>query len=400
MSTERFSVGRIANLIDRRVSLSIAISLWCLAFLSAALVVIFWARVSTWRVCHVYLCFDVTGVYGAAAQHWLARAPLYEMDTIDNFQYLPQAAILYIPFKWLGVTLGGIVWRATGWGLYGLGIWRLTKTLSASETNRSFLLATVLALVPPIMSLFSGQGNLHVAASLMHATVELAERRWWRATFWLMLGLALKPIVAPMVLLVWVQYPPMRWRTVMATAFVIVLPVAIAPLSYVEAQYRGCLAKLAISAQPNRYFEDVRSLAWALGWRISNPVFFALRVCAGGGAAFLAFGIRKRRQEPMASVLLLVIVGVYLMLFNPRTQPNSYAILTPAIAVPAAILFMQRDRRAWGLLAILLCWCGSPKLTAHWLRPLTCIFILVLAIRQIFDVPAPSAAGRKAEGAH
>jgi hypothetical protein len=348
-----------------------------------------------------HIATDVWLVYSAAGRHWLAQTPLYATNTIDDFQYFSQAAMLFSALAQLGTPLGGIVWRALGWGLYGHAMWRLSSVASPDQRHRFFLIATALVMLPALTSLLNGQANLHIAALMMHATVDLSGQRLRRVTLWFAVGLAIKPIMAVMVLLSCIQYPAMLWGTLAAVGLLLIVPLASAPATYVVSQYRDCASKLAMSAQPTRLFEDLRGLTrLTLGWLMPHSLLRVLRLLAALGAVGLCRRIRRCWPEPAASFLLFAVAGVYLMLFNARTQPNSYVIVAPAATLAATTLLLQRrSRAALPLLAIVACWCGSATpWTACWLKPLACVVFGALLVRQILRGPAATSTPRSIRG--
>src|SRR5262249_47721581 len=151
-----------------------------------------------------------------------------------------------------------------------------------------------------------------------------------RLTLWLIVGLGLKPLMAVMMLFVCVVDPSMIARLALSTALLAAAPFATAPLAYVLSQYHDCAIKLMLSAHPDRHFEDLRGLLWKLGWEIPYVFLRALSVFA----LLSALAAVKRAQRHLdardGAVVLYAIAAGYLMLFNSRTQPNSYVIIAPA----------------------------------------------------------------------
>jgi alpha-1,2-mannosyltransferase len=91
--------------------------------------------------------------------------------------------------------------------------------------------------------------------------------------------------------------------------------------------------------------------------------------------------------DKLAPFLVAALASAYLMIFNPRTETVSFIVLSPYIALLAAIIFRQKAPMALGWLLVFLCvGLGSDcygdiyKLTRIWFKPmLSCIFMLVLA---------------------
>lgn len=71
--------------------------------------------------------------YQNGSLNWLAGNTLHSGDGVGGFVYLPQAAVLFIPFALLPRTLAEILWRFFMIGIFGAGIhglpWDLPEAL-------------------------------------------------------------------------------------------------------------------------------------------------------------------------------------------------------------------------------------------------------------------------------
>jgi alpha-1,2-mannosyltransferase len=327
-------------------------------------------------------------IYSQATADWWARRNLYDTASIDGFLYFPHAAIIFTPFALLGHPIGDVIWRLVGLCLFCHGLWRMSRLLSPSHAVRVFALGSFFALAPTFNALRNGQANLPIAALMLHATADLIQKRWWRAALWLTLGLAIKPIILVMILLAGAVYRPMSWRLVVALGIFVAAPFATGDFHYVAMQCRQCLAKLSVSSQPDRAFSDLRGLFWSVGWVMPMSQFLVAQLIAAAATLALSFIAFRRWNDPAASAFVLTLAACYLMLFNPRTEGNSYVILTPMIALPAAILFLDERRRtaAWVLVALSLWLTGNLwayQLTVHWMKPLACIIFVILMLREL-----------------
>jgi len=237
--------------------------------------------------------------------------------------------------------------------------------------------------------------NLPLAALMIHAVVDLADRRWWWASLWLSLGLALKPLMIVPILLVAAIYRPMVWRLAVGVAAVLLLPFAAQHPAYVVEQYRLCVRKMSMSSRPGSMerFSDLFGIVQSLG--IETP--YAVQAAIRGLAAMLTLGLCRLGVRLWGNVrgevLLLAMASCYLMLFNPRTENNSYVLLGSSLAVFAAWAFLVDRRSAvgWMLLGIIVGVTGSYEITRgpnYWLSPSLCLIFagyltyLVLAGRQ------------------
>jgi alpha-1,2-mannosyltransferase len=327
------------------------------------------------------------GVYAGAGRRWLDSQPLYELKTIDGFQYFPQAAMLFAPLAWLGSPLGDVTWRALSWCGYACGLWRLAHQLLPLQAQKCFLLATCCAVACATDSLGNGQANLALAALMAHANADLAQRRWNRAAALLIAGLCLKPLMLVLVLLVWTLYPKMLWRIALACAIAFAAPWLLRDNAYVVTQYGDALAKLRLCAAPDRLFEDLRSLNLSLGLHWGERVYTSLRVLGAVGVFALCVWARQTVSEPYRSLFVSAFAASYLMLFNPRTLSSSYAMPMSAAALLTAVYLLEcRKRGSLLMLAIVGSWTVNYHQLAsvqHWLRPLACVGFVGMLVAEL-----------------
>jgi alpha-1,2-mannosyltransferase len=342
--------------------------------------------------------------YYLAARNWWQGTNLFAYNfNIDGFLYFPQFAIIYTPFKLLGIAFGQIVWRMAGWTLLTWGIWRFAKILSPRRTAIMFALATAAALPPSVASLRNGEANLHIAAFMLLAAADLSERKWGWASFWLTLGLMVKPIMIVMLLLSAAVYRPLIWRLAIAILLAVAFPFALQRPEYVMEQYRGYIHWTMIATGPPNLFCNIRGLFGCLGWVMSQPMFKIIGAVAAAGMLGLSLIAGRTWKEPWRALFVMGYAAVYLMLFNPRTEANSYVILAPVVALPAAVFVISipRPRIATILYIIafmLICDAWAYQQTKNWLKPLACVVMFGLMVWEMLDgaaqaevaVPIPS----------
>jgi len=332
---------------------------------------------------------DCWNYYQPATDFWAGKN-LYRFNRVtDGFLYLPQFAVLYTPFMRLGHPLGDIVWRGAGLSLLAAGLWRMSAALAPGRKWFIFALATAGTLPAAIASLRNGEANLHIAGMMLLAAVGLRARRWGWATFWLAGGLVVKPLMMVMLLLAGAMYRPMRARLTIALIIVAAAPFLFQSPHYVEPQYHDYARWMNLASQPQDLYCNIRGLLGKMGWTMSQPV---LRI-TGFLAAMTALGLcllaKRRRDESDAAIFLLGFAACYLMLCNPKTESNSYVILAPVVALPAAMLLAieDRPRAAIGLYFLsflLICDFWAYRPTENWLKPLTALIVAVLLVRQLF----------------
>src|SRR5215471_17420772 len=134
--------------------LAIGTSLWVLALVVVSVMV---ARDPERR--------SVTPVFHLAAERWAARHDLYADPR--GYHYLPQFAVLFMPFHALPVPAGDVLWRALSVG-------------------------SVLALAPCLGALRNGQTNLAFGGLCLLLAAALAGERWSLAALCLVALVALK----------------------------------------------------------------------------------------------------------------------------------------------------------------------------------------------------------------
>ncbi|MDD4932740.1 MAG: hypothetical protein PHO89_04655, partial [Methylacidiphilaceae bacterium] len=109
----------------------------------------------------------------------------------------------------------------------------------------------------------------------------------------------------------------------------------------------------------------------------------------------LLAGLALRRDRTRASLALVGLAAAYLVLFNPRTEANSYILLAPSTAA-VALWELSLGRRGSGatLIVITLGFGSSSYGPIHgwtnlWLQPLLALmFFGYLALRCLRPLPA------------
>jgi len=328
---------------------------------------------------------------------------------MHGYLYLPQFGILYTPFTWPPKRLGEVLWRLISLGLYASAIWRLAKLAGQRGGSELFPLVTLLSVLSSLGGARNGQVNMPLAGLLIHATVDLADRRWWWAAVSLAGALALKPLALVMLLLVAGLYRPVRWRLGTAVAAVLIMPLLFGGPAYGWSQYQQAVEKMVVASRPQQGFCDLGALLRSMGIHGAEEGLMALQALAAPATLALAWVGKRRWGEPCGAILTFSLAACYLMLFNPRTETNSYLILAPAVAVLAAwrLFVAPRSMEGWMLAAIAVgLGCDNfgstiDAWTDHWFKPvLALVFLGYLANLVLADRPpaeafpaAPPAAG-------
>jgi hypothetical protein len=358
-------------------------------------------------------------IYVRACWDWWAGQGLYENNFgIDGFLYLPQFVLLYSPFAVLDpilknavgnqpieiLAIGDIAWRAVGVTLLMLGLWRAARAFAPEQPLALFNLLVFMSFPPAIASLRNGQANLHIAALMLLAAMDLSEKKWSRASLWLVVGFFIKPVMAVMILLAAVGY----WKTIGRLAVGLVvgafLPFAFQKPHYVARQFSSFIRITLASSTPDREFCNLHGLLARFGLSVA-PTHFKFLALATAGATLAIWLMAFRRDEPFRAMFLYALSAGYVLLFNFRTESNSYVMLAPAVGIAAAMALYRFHEAAvgWLLIAIalcLICDAWGYHWTENWLKPLACIIFLLLVTFQILrnrksktpaePLPAPS----------
>jgi alpha-1,2-mannosyltransferase len=364
--------------------LNIAFSLWILTVLIISILVFI-----------APLKHSVTPTYHEAVERWLAAKSLYFHT---GYFYFPQFVLIFAPFHYLPVPFSDILWRIFQAGLLVTGIWRMVNLLPSSERGAFFLCMSLVAITPCIGALRDGQANVLFAALTVNSVVYLAESQWWLAALCMVSALAIKPIGLVLILLAAIGYRFTIWRLVIFFCIFLLLPFVFADPSYVFSQFQQSLAHLfSASLTTENRFSDLNGLLRPLGMGLTGPLSQGVRIMAGILVAGLWLKGSRRMSEPERSFLLLGLSTVYLMLFNPMTEVNSYVIVAPSIAY-YAVHYLKMDissKLGWSLAFM-----GSsigllPELvrpfTKHlglWWDPLAMIvFLIFLSSRILINKP-------------
>lgn len=302
----------------------------------------------------------VTPNYRQAAEKWWPAQEDIYTGKKKGFLYLPQSAILYTPIAALPKRVGEPLWRWIGLGVLAWGLWRAGRTFGPSSlppTGR-FALLTALTIPASLASAGNGQMNILLGALFLHTAVELAEKSWLRSSATLVLAFALKPLAAVYLLLTGALLPKVRWWLAGALLLLFLLPFLHPAPDYVLRQFQLAAQVLRSSSQPDFHdFCDLAGMFRTFGLPLPDALWFAIRALA----AFITLGLGwlalRRRPWPEAQLLIYTLAVTYLVLFNPRTEANTYILLAPAIALFAlrALPATKPDRFSLGfkLLALL-----------------------------------------------
>ena len=342
----------------------------------------------------------VVPAYREGAVSWMAGEIIYKHLGVGGFTYLPQAAILFIPFSLSSVVFGEVVWRLVNIAVFATGIFHFAGLAGGRSGKKYFPLMTLVTLPMAWDCARNGQATLALTGLMLLAVVDVARQRWWRATLWLSLGISVKPLMIVLALLIMAIDRPMSWRIAVGMVVTALVPFLTQHPGYVMEQYAACLRNFTTAAHVGAAEGGWTSPFHALrlmGLSVPEKAQMLLRLAAAFGTLALCWLSRRRHDTAGSAVFVFSLAVAYLMLFSPRTENNTYAMLGPAIAVflAGAYFVEERTRERFLLGGIALAIVGgrviehtlTPHAGTSWLSPLMAVcFTAYLLVRYFRDM--------------
>ena len=377
-----------AWLFDRRRE-RVAWALWGVAFVGFSVLSILQPEMRT-----------VLHVYRRASNAWLSGQAIY-----PGMDYPLPFVILFTPFARIPLAASEILWRALEMGVYVSSLWRLARVVEPGP-RRLFLLLSLLALPAALGSIKNGQTNLLLAGAMAHATVDWIRMRRRSAVVWLIVGVVVKPIGIVMVLLLAaadLALIPWLAGGLLLTA---ALPLLFDPWPYVVHQYRAWYADLlSIAPSEEHRFDDINGLLRTLHLQVPTQGMLLVRLVAAALTLAVWWVGSKRLAQPQRGLTLLGLSASYLMLFNPRTESNSYVILSHSIAALALLVLVVQGRRiGWLLVGLDVAMANGMSgktvwlMTKLWLMPVLAAVFFVFLISEVWRARPPGDEGGEVEG--
>jgi hypothetical protein len=308
----------------------------------------------------------LTLLYQKAVKHWWSQQALYEGPAGMN--YLPHFAVLYSPYDVGGRVVGAILWRWTAAAGIAAGLWFFCRTIGGPQRTRTFVIVSAISLPLALPALQNGQANAHLGAALLLAAWCLKAQRWNAAVACLWLATCIKPLGLAAVGLAWAAYPHLGWRLACGFGAFLGFPFLFGPPGYVWSQYVGAWENLRQCSEVTEHrFADLNGLLRTFGFPLSGKASLAVRASAGAVLMLVCWRASRHETETRRALVWLSAAAGFLMLFNPMTEANSYAILAPVLGLMAGWEFHGgRARFGWVFAGMALTMGLLPNL----LRPL------------------------------
>lgn len=342
--------------------------------------------------------------YRQSALDWLASRQLYDGTGVGGFVYFPHAAILFMPLAWLPPLPGEVIWRLVNIGTLALGLHAFARLAGKESRSELFPLMTLVTIPLAWDCARNGQATLALTGLMLLAVVDVAQARWWRATLWLCLGIAVKPLMLVLALLIAAIIRPMTWRALVGMVVLALSPFLFQHPSYVLQQYSACWQNTTAAAHVGVAVQGWTSPFVTLGFlglNVPERGQTAIRLLAAVVTWLASVFVCRRFDAARSAIFVFSMAAVYLMLFSPRTENNTYAMLGPAFAVFAAQSLLIEKRRGEGVLlaGVALATAGSrtlgrllaPGAEAVWLAPVLALCFAAYLLVRIFERPAQPA---------
>ncbi|MDZ5650562.1 glycosyltransferase 87 family protein [Nitrospirillum sp. BR 11828] len=367
--------------------LAIGLALWAIALVAIEAQVISGRFVSEFHI------------YAEATWAWWRGAEIYE-DGINGFLYLPSSAVLFTPWAYLPPLLGDALWRLSLLAACWWGVARLCRLLAPVDWQRVFGVALLAALPIGVVDLRGAQTEFLMLGLMLGGLADIAEGRWRRAAFLLVLAGAFKPQALALVLLAFALWPALRLHLALWLAAALVLPLAHWNPGYALGEYGQLVRKTMSSANPGGgVWHDFANGLATLGLPLDLAVQTAIRALAGGAVLVLARGTVSRLPAPRAGATVAALIVTYLLLFNPRTVLGHFGDMALVAGAFAGWEFHARRNRALGWVLVLLCFAltthvwtrGLHQATTTWFKPLlACGFGLYVVLRWVPSLTDPT----------
>jgi hypothetical protein len=353
----------------------LGLSLWIGAFL-VVLALVLWSPDTR----------TVLLAYRYGSEEFLAGRPLYNVELEMGYLYTPAFAALYVPLVKLGPHLGGLVWHVLGFAVLTFAAMRQVRKLGGGELTWLLSFGLFLALPMALGAIRNGQATILLTGACWLLTLSALEGRRAETFFWASLAIVAKPTAIIMLLLAGALRPRQIPVLVLAVLFVLAIPYAFAPAGYLNDQYRDfahMLTSMAVDKTSHFVPTDFTAPFTMMGLPIPEFGATIARIVMALFTLSAVIWFDRKLEQGTAGLAIFLTAAFYMCVFNPRVEPNTYAM----IAVPAglAVALLWREDRGGVLATVLstaLFLTGLTGIERHvhdflypWFRPIAVTFI-------------------------
>jgi Glycosyltransferase family 87 len=341
---------------------------------------------------------------------WAAK-PLYIMNGLHGFHYLPVMLVIGTPLGWVSVPVAGAIFGLLSIGFLAWSIYKLAEAIAPDHPAAAAGSILFASAVGATNSVLLFQMQTPMTAAMICAAVAGMSGRWRVLAAWLVVASAVKPLAIVMAMLAFVTVPQTRVPFIIGFAALLLIPFGFGDWNYLLAQYREYAGQLATitNAVPGHWYAqtEISTLLRALGLDLGSNARLAIRVGAAIGFLVLAWRIAALGAARATAFALLILATCYIGLFNPRQENVSFIVVAPGIAA-LAMIYLQRNIADWrGWIWITLAFMvqfswGNGTRAGAWLYPgwMVLIWIGLLGLminpRRWCDLLAASPSSREA----
>jgi hypothetical protein len=288
---------------------------------------------------------SVVPIYLSGGEHWLNAERIYGPTAagMDAFCNPPGVAALFTPLTFLPPKVAALLWRALGVALYAWGLARVRRDLFPEWGVAASALYWLLAGLLALPAIDNGQANLHLLAAVLLGYSCVARRSWWPAAGWLTLAVWLKLYPVAALGLAALGAPRhMLPRAVVCLAVAFGGVFLLQRPDYVSGRYRDFAAASAADDRADLPLKRAPK-DWTILPRVAVGQVIPRRTAAAVSvAAGLTFAVGVAFGEASLPFILVASL-VWMTLFGPATEPNTYSLLAP-VAGPLCVAVRARWR--------------------------------------------------------
>jgi hypothetical protein len=289
---------------------------------------------------------SVVPIYLTGGERWLHGESLYPpILGMDLYRNPPGVAALFARLSLLPAKPAAIVWRVACVVVYLIGIRNLLRDVLPPLPAWRRAVVWSLAAVLAIPAINNGQINLMIVAAALCGVSACARNRWWAAAAWLAFAGWFKIYPFAIGLLSVVIAPQkLGWRLAVMTALLFGLPFLLQNPRYVWDRHVEFVREMQLDdrtrpevplARVPRDWTIIPRLAFE--FPVPRELSVAVGLAFAAGMAGMVMWLSRRLHPPAPSVVLFPLVFglIWITLFGPGTEMNTYSVLAPVAGVLA-----------------------------------------------------------------
>ena len=292
----------------------------------------------------------VTYDYWDASYNWIIGKAIYQTGASGGFVYFPQSAILQIPFALLPARFAQVLWTMLNVSLLALSCFYIVKLSKNVPKNIFFFFVSLITIPLSYDSLRNGQMNILLTVLAVFIAYNIARKRYKTCIILCLLGIALKPYMIILFLLVVGLHPKRYVLPAIAGLIILFLfPFITQAPAYVLGEYKAMLGVLAAGQKmgydiPWTNFFGTLKL---FGANISPIWIYVVSVVTGVGIYICS--LRFFRKEDVTGPILTMTLGiVFILLFAGKAELNTYCMIGPFMGFFMFMaLYTKTSKQKW-----------------------------------------------------